>query len=538
MQFSAKTADPVTAAAACIVVGVVQGKRPALTAAGARLDRATGKALSAALGRGGLDGRLGGAQVIYRPPGIKASRVLLVGLGPRDADDSASPPSNLRRAAAVAAKLLDVRGIASALLCLPDGASGDSDARRCARDILEGMRDALYRFDQTKSGDKKPRRLKRVQLLCAREELAAARQGLREGMAVAGGVALARDYANLPGNICTPTYLAAEAKRLGKERGIAVTVLDEAAMKKHKMGSLLSVSRGSREPAKLIVLEYHGAGDGSNDGGDKNGGGKKPGPVVLVGKGLTFDAGGISLKPAAGMDEMKFDMCGGASVLGALQAAAELELNLDIVGLVPCSENLPDGAANKPGDIVTSMAGTTIEILNTDAEGRLILCDALTYAERFKPAAVVDIATLTGACAVALGAHASGLFSDCDALAEELLAAGQASGDRAWRMPVWDDYAKQSQRRPRLAHAGVGRLRQATEEQLRRPRQHRRALRGGGDRGLLPQTFHRQIRLGAPRHRGNGVEIRRRQRRHRAAGAVVSGVFVRAGGGVNCCCAD
>lgn len=439
MQFSAKFADPAAVSAPCLVVGVAQNKKPALTDAGKLLDRASDNALSAALGAGGLDGRLGAAQMLYHPRGIKAKRVLLVGLGKRD-DDTASPPVNLRRAAALAAKFLDERGIASATVCLLDDAGDDAQARRRARHIAEAMQDALYRFDQTKSGDAKPRELKRVTLLCARAHLAAAKRGLREGQAVAGGVQLARDCANLPGNICTPTYLAAEAKRLGKERGIAVTVLDEAAMEKLKMNSLLSVSRGSREPAKLIVMEYRGAVDGKN--GD-NGRGKKSGPVVLVGKGLTFDAGGISLKPAAAMDEMKFDMCGGASVLGALQAAAELQLNINLVGLVPCSENLPDGAANKPGDIVTSMAGTTIEILNTDAEGRLILCDALTYAERFKPAAVVDIATLTGACAVALGEHASGLFSDCDALADELLAAGQASGDRAWRMPVWDDYAKQ-----------------------------------------------------------------------------------------------
>jgi len=454
MQFSAKFADPVAAPTDCIVVGVFQGKKPQLTPAGARLDRATNKTLSAALGRGGLDGRIGGAQFLYRPPGIKAGCVLLVGLGPKpDAkrdDNPSAATARRRRGAAIAAKLLDERGIASALLCLLDGdgdGGGDggdggdaSTVRRRARHIAESMEDVLYRFEQTKSGAPKPRQLKRVQLLCERAQLAAVKQGLREGAAVAAGIKRARDYANLPGNLCTPAFLAAEAKRLGKQHGIAVTVLGEAEMKRHKMGSLLSVSRGSREPAKLIVFEYRGASGNRGRGKTRD---KKTGPVVLVGKGLTFDAGGISLKPSAAMDEMKFDMCGGASVFGALQAAAELQLKLDLVGLVPCSENLPDGAANKPGDIVTSMSGTTIEILNTDAEGRLILCDALTYAERFQPAAVVDIATLTGACAVALGAHASGLFSDSDALAEELLAAGYASGDRAWRMPVWDDYAKQ-----------------------------------------------------------------------------------------------
>jgi len=453
MKFSASAADPLTAPAACLVIGVFQGKKPTLSPTGAALDRAAKKTLSAALGRGGLSGQLGGAQMLYHPPGLKAARVLLVGLGPKPAtkrgrDNSASPNLNLRRAANLAAKFLDERGITSAAVCLLDGDGDGGDLRRGARDIAEGMADALYRFDQTKSGESKPRKFKRAQLLCARAQLAAVKRGLREGQAVADGVNRARDYANLPGNLCTPSFLADEAVQLGKAHGIGVTVLDEAAMEKLKMGALLSVSRGSREEAKLIVMEYRGAGDGKTggDGDGKSGdntGDKKPGPVVLVGKGLTFDAGGISLKPAAAMDEMKFDMCGGAAVFGALQAAAELALPLDIIGLVPCSENLPDGAANKPGDIVTSMAGTTIEILNTDAEGRLILCDALTYAERFQPSAVVDIATLTGACAVALGAPASGLFSDSDALADALLAAGEASGDRAWRLPVWDDYAKQ-----------------------------------------------------------------------------------------------
>ncbi len=253
---------------------------------------------------------------------------------------------------------------------------------------------------------------------------------MERGRAIAGGVRLARDLGNMPGNICTPTYLAQQARKLQKRLGLKVSVLDENRMNRLGMGSLLSVSRGSREPAKLIVLEYHGTG-------------KSSAPVVLVGKGLTFDAGGISLKPAAAMDEMKYDMCGGASVLGTMQAIAEMGLEINVVGIVPASENLPDGAANKPGDIVTSMAGKTIEILNTDAEGRLILCDAITYSRRYKPAVVVDIATLTGACVVALGAHPSGLFTQDDELANELLAAGEHSGDRAWRLPLWDDYQDQ-----------------------------------------------------------------------------------------------
>jgi leucyl aminopeptidase len=279
--------------------------------------------------------------------------------------------------------------------------------------------------------DKRPATLARLTLAVAKgKQVASARQGVREGNAIAAGLKLARDLGNLPGNICTPTYLAQQARKLGRSHALKVSVLNENRMKTLKMGSLLSVSQGSRQPAKLIVMEYGGAKRGDA-------------PIVLVGKGLTFDAGGISLKPAGGMEEMKFDMCGGASVFGTLLAIAELKLKVNVVGIVPSSENLPDGAANKPGDIVTSMAGKTIEIINTDAEGRLILCDALTYAERYQPAAVIDIATLTGACVVALGSPASGLFSNDDELADDLLSAGTESGDRAWRMPVWDDYQAQ-----------------------------------------------------------------------------------------------
>jgi leucyl aminopeptidase len=230
--------------------------------------------------------------------------------------------------------------------------------------------------------------------------------------------------------VCTPGYLAERARELGKTFKLAVDVLEQQDMEKLGMGSLLSVAKGSRQPPKLIVMRYEGAA-------------KKAKPVALVGKGITFDTGGISLKPAAEMDEMKFDMCGAASVLGTMHAVAEMKLEANVLGIVPACENMPGGQASKPGDIVKSMSGQTIEILNTDAEGRLILCDALTYAERFKPQTVVDIATLTGACVIALGHVASGLFANKDALAQELLAAGDAAWDRAWRLPLWDDYQEQ-----------------------------------------------------------------------------------------------
>ena len=429
MDFSAKTADAVTLASRCLVIGLFKtknkAKKPELTAAGERLDRAAKKQISTMLGRGDLDGALGNTQMLYDLPGIKAERVLLLGLGPKG-DFNASAA---RRAAHSAAVLINKRGLPSADLCLLEAEYDKADSRRRARNLVEAMQDALYHFDQTKK-KKEPAKLKRVSVLCERAQRTSVTRGLKEGAAIARAMRLAKDFANLPGNICTPSFLARQAREMGTRLGTKTTILNEAEMKRRKMGALLSVSRGSREPAKLIVMEYHG-------------GAKNARPVVLVGKGLTFDAGGISLKPASAMDEMKYDMCGGASVFGAFQAAVELGLKINLVGIVPSSENLPDGAANKPGDVVTSMAGTTIEILNTDAEGRLILCDALTFAERFKPAAVVDIATLTGACVVALGEHASGLFSDCDGLAGELLEAGEASGDRAWRLPVWDEYARQ-----------------------------------------------------------------------------------------------
>jgi aminopeptidase A. Metallo peptidase. MEROPS family M17 len=248
---------------------------------------------------------------------------------------------------------------------------------------------------------------------------------------MAEGIRLARELGNLPGNLCTPSYLAEQAYALAEQYPrLEVEVLDEAQMAELGMGALLSVARGSRQPPNLIVMHNRGAPQETK-------------PLVLVGKGLTFDAGGISLKPAAEMDEMKYDMAGGAAVMGALRAVCELDLPLHLIGVVPATENLPDGAANKPGDIVTSLSGQTIEILNTDAEGRLILCDALTYCERFEPEIVIDLATLTGACVIALGKHPAGLFTNDDRLAEELLAAGEAAGDRAWRLPLWEEYQTQ-----------------------------------------------------------------------------------------------
>ena len=426
MDFSAKTLNLIKQPSQCIVAGVFEASKPALSPSARILDKATGKQISKLLAQGDLSGKPGSTLMVYDPREVNAKRILLLGLGKKGELTN----QVMRKAAVAAIRQLDNGNIKTVDLALLDTFSDDPDVTRQTRNMVEAMDAALYRYDETKSGKDKARTLKKVNIIVDRATLAAAKQGIVEGAAIAHGVRYCRTISDLPGNICTPGYLARQAQALQKTHKIKTTVLDEAQMKRLKMGSLLSVSRGSREPAKLIVMEYK-EGDLTDN------------PVVLVGKGLTFDAGGISIKPAAAMDEMKYDMCGGASVFGALIAVSEMELPINVVGIIPSSENLPDGAANKPGDIVRSMSGTTIEILNTDAEGRLILCDALTYAERYKPAAVVDIATLTGACVIALGHHASGLFSNSDKLAEQLLAAGEDAGDRAWQLPLWEDYSKQ-----------------------------------------------------------------------------------------------
>ena len=289
--------------------------------------------------------------------------------------------------------------------------------------------EAVYRFDEMKSQPAEVRRPLRKLTLSVpqRSDLTAGEAAAARGLAMAHGMNLTRDLGNLPGNVCTPTYLAERAQALAKELGFSCQVLDRPQIEELKMGSFLSVTAGSDQPPKFIVLEYSGAG-------------KKQKPMVLVGKGITFDTGGISLKPGQDMDHMKYDMCGAASVIGTFRAVAELKAKINLVGLIAACENMPSGRATKPGDIVRSMSGQTIEVLNTDAEGRLILCDALTYAERFEPAAVVDIATLTGAMVVALGHIACGVFSNNEGLARALVAAGEEAFDRAWQMPLWEDY--------------------------------------------------------------------------------------------------
>ena len=383
----------------------------------AGLDAALAEVLGAALKDGDLSFKAGQQLYAHRVPGVKAARVAFVMAG----DGSAKA---FRKAAASGLSLLKGGGAKQLAVTLV-GAAAVTDAH--AEALVSAACEAVYVYRQTKPSAPAASSLDTVGLVCSKAQSAALGAALKRGEAVAAGVALARECANLPGNHCTPSFLADQARQLGRDFGLKVEVLGRKDCEKLGMGSFLAVAQGSAEPLKFIVVRWMG-------------GEKSDAPVVLVGKGITFDTGGISIKPAGEMDEMKFDMGGAASVLGTLRAVAGMKAMVNVVGIIPACENMPSGTAIKPGDVVTSMSGQTIEILNTDAEGRLILCDALTYAERFKPAAVIDIATLTGACVVALGHHRSGLFSSDEALAAELLAAGDQAQDPAWRMPLDEEY--------------------------------------------------------------------------------------------------
>jgi len=407
-----------------MVLGVFSGR--VLHDAARQFDAATGHLIQKRIKQGDFNGGLGQTLALFDPPGLQCARLVLMGCGKRDEFDLAA----YRKACTAAAMSVHALRVKETIFWLSGLPVKGMDTAGKARHAAESFADALYFFDQMKSQstENKPVLSRLAFGVDDKADKAGATTGARIGDAIANGTNFAKDLGNLPGNVCTPTYLAQQAQKLARGRKkIKTTVLDQKAMEKLGMGSLLSVARGSRQPPKLIIMEYRG-------------GGAKQAPVALVGKGLTFDAGGISLKQSKDMDEMKYDMCGGSSVFGTLIAASELDLPINVVGVVPSSENLPDGDANKPGDIVTSMSGQTIEVLNTDAEGRLILCDALTYTARYKPAVVIDIATLTGACVVALGKVASGLFSNDDQLADQLLAAGERSQDRVWRLPLWTDY--------------------------------------------------------------------------------------------------
>ncbi len=426
MKFTARHVDAVTTQSDCLVLPLSSDKE--LSAVAATVDKACDGLISRCVKAGDIDGKPGSSLLLREPRGLAAQRLLLIGVG-------AEPVSRqgFMKIMRAAAQVLGKTPARSALFDLASIKIEQGDTRWAAQHLARLFNESEYRYGLSLSTPQPPSRLKHITVLCANaRQLAPIKAGLKYGAAVATGANTARLLGDLPGNICNPAYLAGQARAMGrKHAAITTRVLNEKQMAELKMGSLLSVTAGSEQPAFLITMEYRGA---------KN---RAQQPVVLVGKGVTFDSGGISLKPGAKMDEMKYDMCGAASVFGVMQALAELALPINVVGIVPAVENLPSGTATKPGDVVTSMSGQSIEILNTDAEGRLILCDALTYAARYKPAAVIDIATLTGACVVALGNHASGLFSNNEELAGQLLAAGQVSGDRAWQMPLWEEYDEQ-----------------------------------------------------------------------------------------------
>tara|TARA_R110002049_G_scaffold24316_3_gene86369 strand:- start:422 stop:1915 length:1494 start_codon:yes stop_codon:yes gene_type:complete len=425
MTFNARDIkDVTTTGTQCAILPLFQDAK--LSGAALKLDKASSGAIKNALALGDFTAKAGETLML---PGVGAiKRILLVGCGDAKAFDRAG----VRKFCQQVYRALESKQATTAMLHLAGLGLKEKEAVWALSYLARHLVASSYRYTETVSKPKSAWKLTRLVVntsgtLSSRS----AGDALRQGRAMGIGVNEARNLANLPGNICTPTYLANHARKLGRNNAkLSITILEEKKMRELGMGALLSVSAGSDQPAKLIVMHYKGG-----KTADK--------PHVLVGKGITFDTGGISLKPGAKMDEMKFDMGGAASVFGTLRAVADLGLNINVVGIVAAAENMPSGGATKPGDVVTSMSGTTIEVLNTDAEGRLVLCDALTYAGRYKPASVVDIATLTGACVVALGSQASGLFTNDDALAEQLLAAGTDTHDRAWRMPLWDEYQSQ-----------------------------------------------------------------------------------------------
>jgi leucyl aminopeptidase len=426
MEYLVKRTSITSEKTACAVVAVFANKR--LSDEAQKLDKKYRGIITDAVKSGDISGSVGQTLLVRPSKTATHKRILLVGCG-KAKELNIQKYKKIVRACATALKDLSANDVISTLNTLKIETTNADTLTRLHVVICE---DVFYQYDETLSKKKSAAKLKRVKFLCSEaDDLLNTRQSIAQGKAIASGMLTTKELGNLPANICTPSYLAKRAQEIKRGHNkLSIEILDEAQMKKLGMGSLLSVSAGSAQPAKLIVLNYHGG-----DKSDK--------PIVLVGKGITFDTGGISLKPGAAMDEMKFDMCGAATVLGTMQAVNEMQLPVNVVGIVASAENMPGGHATKPGDVVTSMSGKTIEILNTDAEGRLVLCDALTYADRFDPDVVIDFATLTGACIVALGTEASGLMSNSDELSEELLAAGQATGDRAWRLPVWDEYQSQ-----------------------------------------------------------------------------------------------
>ena len=424
LQFSLGNAAPESIDTACLVVGVYE--QGVLTSAAARVDSATEGLVKRQVESGDISGKAGSTTVLFGPGGVAARRVLVVGLGAQKSFDGA----RFQKICIEAARALGRLPVAEAVSFLTEVDVPGRDSAWRVRVAALASDHAAYRYTATfKPRDKtKQPELGAITFVADAD----AQPGLDQAAGIAEGVRFARDLANLPPNICNPAYIGEQARAFAEGRDkVSCQVLDENDMEKLGFGSLLAVGRGSVNKPRLIALEYKGGKDGDA-------------PYAFVGKGVTFDSGGISLKPGPGMEEMKFDMGGAAGVLGAFVAAVNMAVPVNLVCVVPSVENMPDGESYRPSDVLTSLSGLTIEVLNTDAEGRLILCDALTWtAQTYKPHTLIDAATLTGACVIALGKHASGLMSKHDDLASELLAAGEQTLDRAWRLPLWDDYQVQ-----------------------------------------------------------------------------------------------
>jgi len=427
MDYIAKTTSVEKETADCVVVGIFKPKR--FSESAKKLDKLYRGSISNACQRGIAGGNIGQVTTLHNSTRSKHNSIIVVGCGNQD-DLTVSAYSRILTTVANEIK----RNKSSQVLnCLTELTVKNTDVLTKTQLCVTTIESAMYKYSETKpSAANAKTYLKKQKFISShRNDISDMRDGIEFGQAITSGMNLAKELGNLPGNICTPSYLADQAQSLKKtNRKLKVNVLEEAQMKKLGMGALLSVSHGSVEPAKLVTMEFNGGNDNER-------------PVVLVGKGITFDTGGISLKPGATMDEMKFDMCGAASVLGTMKACCELDLPINVVGVIACAENMPGGKATKPGDVVTTMSGQTVEILNTDAEGRLVLCDALTYINKFEPEVVIDIATLTGACVVALGQIPSGVMSNDDELAKDLINAGEQTGDRTWQLPLWDEYQSQ-----------------------------------------------------------------------------------------------
>ncbi|EGN76192.1 leucyl aminopeptidase [Idiomarina sp. A28L] len=424
MEFSVKSGSPEKQRSACIVVGVFEPRR--LSPAAEQIDKISDGYLSNILRRGDIEGKPGQVLLLHNVPNLLSERILLVGCGKeRELDER-----QYRQIISKTIATLNDTGAMEAVCFLSELHVKGRDTYWKVRHAIEAAQGSLYVFDQLKTHREEPRRPLRKLIfnVPSRRELPVGERAVSHGLAVAKGVKLCRDAANMPPNICTPIWLAEQAEALAENySNLTVERVTETDMAELGMNAYLAVSRGSDNPAVMTLMHYQGVDDNRA-------------PIVLVGKGLTFDSGGISIKPSEAMDEMKYDMGGAAGVLGTMQALAELKLPINVIGILAGCENMPDGRAYRPGDVIKTMSGQTVEVLNTDAEGRLVLCDTLTYVERFNPETVVDIATLTGACVIALGAHATGMMSNHNPLAHELLGVSKQSGDRAWQLPLWDEY--------------------------------------------------------------------------------------------------